>query len=55
MLQPILPQLKTLRVVLASSSPRRQELIKNIASISKPLLHYHIRFTNFNKIPTNRA
>jgi hypothetical protein len=33
MLQPIISQLNTIRIVLASGSPRRQELIQNIVSI----------------------
>lgn len=33
MLQPIMEQLLTKRIILASSSPRRQELIRNIVSV----------------------
>lgn len=40
MLQPIIHQLSTKRVVLASGSPRRQELIKNIVSVPAEMQFY---------------
>lgn len=33
MLQPILHQLKTQRIVLASGSPRRHEILRNIVNL----------------------
>lgn len=48
MLQPILHHLATKRIILASGSPRRQELIKNIVSKMEEIITIFL-FHNFTQ------